>query len=318
MNTAAKLGAYGVSLAVAFGGALAVGNAVGPIGGSNTAGHQPADHRETTNGAHDMEAMGAAQPAGLEISSQGYTLVPAEDTFSPSGAADFAFRIDGPDGRPLTAYDELHDKELHLIVVRRDLSGYQHVHPVRDVDGTWRVPLDLATPGTYRVLADFKPTGSDVMSLTLGADVSVPGDQQATPLPATDPTATVDGYEVTLEGELVAGEESTLTLAVSKDGEPIDDLQPYLAAYGHLVALRDGDLAYLHVHPDGAPGDGRTEAGPEITFHAEVPSVGTYRLYLDFRHGDEVRTAEFTATAGDRGAASEAHGDDHDQTETGS
>ena len=47
------------------------------------------------------------------------------------------------------------------------------------------------------------------------------------------------------------------------------DLQPYLAAYGHLVALRQGDLAYLHVHPDGEPGDGRTKAGPDIVFHTD-------------------------------------------------
>src|SRR5438477_3662407 len=56
-------------------------------------------------------------------------------------------------------------------------------------------------------------------------------------------------------------------LQVAQDGY----LQPYLGAYGHLVALRDGDLAYLHVHPDGAPGDGRTAAGPDVVFHAEVP-----------------------------------------------
>lgn len=36
-----------------------------------------------------------------------------------------------------------------------------------------------------------------------------------------------------------------------------------LAVYGAgpLVVLREGDPAYLHVHPDGAPGDGVTEAG---------------------------------------------------------
>ncbi len=81
------------------------------------------------------------------------------------------------------------------------------------------------------------------------------------------------------------------------------DLQPYLAAYGHLVALRQGDLAYLHVHPDGAPGDGRTKAGPAIVFHTTAPSDGTYRLFLDFKHGGVVRTAEFTLTAGEEAPA---------------
>jgi hypothetical protein len=125
----------------------------------------------------------------------------------------------------------------------------------------------------------------------------------------------VDGYEVQLTGDLVAGQASPLTLTVRKDGQPVTDLQPYLAAYGHLVALRDGDLAYLHVHPEGAPGDGRTAAGPEIDFVAEVPSAGTYRLFLDFQHDGVVRTAEFTAaTSGANVVAAEpagGHGDGH-------
>jgi hypothetical protein len=77
----------------------------------------------------------------------------------------------------------------------------------------------------------------------------------------------------------------------------VTDLQPYLGAYGHLVALRTGDLAYLHVHPDGTPDNGMTAPGPDVTFWATAPSAGDYRLFLDFRHGDVVRTAEFTVRA---------------------
>jgi len=295
VNIAAKLGAYAVSLALVFGAAVVTGAAVGPIG-------------ETSGSGHEAVSDGAMPTAaGLEVSSGGYTLAPAATRYDPGDDVEFAFRIEGPDGMPVTRYDELHDKELHLIVVRRDLSGFQHVHPTRDISGTWSVPLDLSIPGTYRVLADFKPTGSDsapndampdaAMSVVLGADVFVPGLQTDAGLPEPAATASVDGYDVALRGALVAGEESTVTLTVSKDGKPVADLQPYLAAYGHLVALRSGDLAYLHVHPDGEPGGGRTDAGPGITFHAQVPSVGTYRLYLDFRHRNRVRTAEFTVEA---------------------
>jgi hypothetical protein len=105
-------------------------------------------------------------------------------------------------------------------------------------------------------------------------------------------TAHVDGYTVTVAGALSPGVDSTLTLSVARDGRPVTDLQPYLGAYGHLVVLREGDAAYPHVHPDGAPGDGTTEPGPEIAFEAAVPSSGDYRLFLDFRHEGVVRTAE--------------------------
>ena len=83
---------------------------------------------------------------------------------------------------------------------------------------------------------------------------------------------------------------------MTRDGEPVTDLEPYLGAYGHLVALRAGDLAYLHVHPEGAPDDGVTEPGPDVVFFAEVPSTGRYHLYLDFKHEGVVRTAAFTVT----------------------
>jgi hypothetical protein len=173
------------------------------------------------------------------------------------------------------------------------------VHPKLANDGTWTTALDL-TPGQWRVFADFKPTGGE--ALTLGADLSVPDmsvPRQRDPAQAgrTTRMATVDGYTVELTGDLVAGEHSILKLRVARDGRPVTDLQPYLGAYGHLVALRGGDLAYLHVHPDGEPGDGKTEPGPEIEFGAEVPSDGEYHLYLDFKHDGVVRTAQFQLDA---------------------
>jgi hypothetical protein len=177
-------------------------------------------------------------------------------------------------------------------VVRRDLSGFQHVHPTRSDDGLWSVPLTVRDPGQYRVFADFQPAGRE-KGLTLGVDVPVAGTYRAAPLPAPATTAEVDGYRVELAGTLQPGASSRLTLTVTRDGRPVTDLEPYLGAYGHLVALRDGDLAYLHVHPDETK-----TAGPDVTFHAEVPSAGAYRLYLDFQHGGKVRTAEFTALAG--------------------
>ena len=39
-------------------------------------------------------------------------------------------------------------------------------------------------------------------------------------------------------------------------------------------------------------------AGPQVSFVAEVPSAGRYRLFLDFQHDDTVRTAEFTVPTG--------------------
>ncbi|MER7459938.1 hypothetical protein [Micromonospora sp. NPDC126480] len=299
MNTATKLSGFALGLVAVFGAAYGVGQVTGPVAPAADTRHDDTGHAGET--AHTDEtghgqSAGAHLPGGLLVSDRGHTLRPVE---APPG--EFAFQITGPDGEPVTAYEVAHDKRMHLIVARRDLSGFRHVHPELAPDGTWRVDSPLTGPGVWRVFADFTPGGGE--PLTLGVDVTVPGELVDRPLPPPATSTTVDGYTVTLAGAAQPGRTSELTLTVSRDGEPVTDLEPYLGAYGHLVALRHGDLAYLHVHPDGAPGDGRTRPGPEVTFLAEVPSTGTYRLYLDFQHDGVVRTAEFTLVAGATGGA---------------
>jgi hypothetical protein len=270
------------------------------------AGSTAAGHGSTHNDPRTEPTMNAARagsrghiPGGLQFSENGYTFDVARQL--PSGkATPVAFRILGHDANPLTSYDTAHDEDLHLIAVRRDLTGYQHVHPHLAANGTWSVPLDL-TPGSWRLFADFDPAGNDA-ALVLGADVAVAGDYVPQPLPQPSTTAVAEGYEITLSGGLDPGKESKLTLSLSRDGQPVTDLQPYLGAHGHLVALRDGDLGYLHVHPSDEPADGGT-AGPEITFYASAPSAGDYRLYFDFKHGGVVRTAELTVRAAGSGSA---------------
>ncbi|GAT70997.1 heavy metal-associated domain-containing secreted protein [Planomonospora sphaerica] len=296
MNTPAKLGAYVLGLAVVFGGALGVGNAVGATGTPPTAPPHPVHGTAAAAPGRSTAAAPASLPGGLQMSDSGYTLTPETTTVPPGETIDFRFTVTGPDGRPLTRYQTQHGKKLHLIVVSRDLGDFQHLHPHEAADGTWSVKLTLPRAGVYRAFADFAPEGGH--GLTLGADLHAAGDYTPKALPEVSRTATVDGYTVQLDGDLVPGGSSALTLTVSRNGAPVNDLQPYLGAYGHLVALRAGDLAYLHVHPDGAPGDGTTAAGPGITFHAEVPSRGDYRLFLDFQHEGVVHTAAFTARAG--------------------
>jgi hypothetical protein len=309
MNTPLRLAAFGAGLAVVFAGAVGVGNAVGRVGPISDEPHSAA------HGGEESTAGQAAAPSGVDgvsLSADGYRLRLDAVTHPLGTTAPFAFSVLGPDGDTVTAFSPTHDKELHLIVVRRDSTGFQHVHPQRDAAGRWSVPLTLDDAGVYKVFADFAPEGRSE-ALTLAADVSVAGGYEPRPLPAPSRTAVVDGYTVTLTGELVPGRESELTLSVSRDGRPVADLQPYLGAFGHLVALRAGDLAYLHVHPEDDAGRTRTTGGPDITFLADVPTPGDYRLYLDFQHGGEVRTAEFTATAAERRAA-DAPAPEHDDT----
>jgi hypothetical protein len=297
MNATGKFAGFTLGLAAVFGIALAAGALVGPEPA------EPAGHDEHSTAA----APSADLPGGLLATDQGYTLALDKPNTTTAPQSPTSFRILDANGVPVTKYVNSHDKDLHLIVVRRDMAGFQHVHPVLDPAGTWTVPLNLSRGGDYRVYADFTPEGGS--NLTLGADLRVAGNYDVQALPAPAATAQVGEYTVALNGTVAPGAASKVTLSVSRNGTPVTDLQPYLGAYGHLVALRAADLAYLHVHPEGTPGDGVTPAGPGIDFVVNAPSAGDYRLFLDFQHQGVVRTAEFTvrvATPNATGASNPA------------
>jgi copper chaperone CopZ len=190
MNTATKLGGFTLGLLAAFGAAAGIGNAVGAIGpAGDDAPHDGGAHTSPGVGATADSAAAEELPGGLMISQHGYTLDLGAAGLSAGPATPVVFRILGPDGQALTDYDASHDEDLHLIAVRRDLTGFQHVHPELGPDGTWTTPLEL-TPGAWRLFADFDPAGADE-ALTLGADVPVAG--QYTPQPLPEPSRTGRG-----------------------------------------------------------------------------------------------------------------------------
>ncbi len=158
---------------------------------------QHSTHESTTE---SMPGMDSATPAGLEVSSGGYTLT---DVTAPGRAGEpgtLTFRILDDTNTPVVDFDLLHEKKLHLIVVRNDTSEFRHVHPSLAADGTWSIDWAWPAAGTYRVFADFDPT--DGTQLTLGRNFDVAGEFTPAPLPAKSATSTVDGYTVTLDGDL--------------------------------------------------------------------------------------------------------------------
>ena len=277
-----RLAGFAVVLLIVFGAAVAAGGAIGP----DRDGSDPAPEEDAMS-AHGGDAAGEKAPdsvRGLAVSEGGLTLALEQTELRRDRSAELGFSIIGPDGQPVRDFEVAHEKRMHFIVVRRDGQGFQHLHPELGADGIWHVRLTLPDAGAYRVFADFKRGGE---AQTLAADLGVDGEADYRPLdePATS-ADTGDGYRVQLDADAVrAGREAELGFRVTRDGEAVRT-EPYLGAGGHLVALREGDLAYLHVHPE--------EHGEAVGFMTEFPSEGRYRLYLQFKHDGRVHTAEFT------------------------
>jgi hypothetical protein len=260
MATGSRLAAFGVILAGTFGTAYAVGERLPGHGhsGSTTDGHS---HSHT-----------AAQPTAATTTTRGYQLVAMANS---AEGTEVGFRIDGPDGQPVTEYTEAHGALLHAVLIRPDLSGFQHVHPTIGADGTFEV--DPGAPGQWRIIFETTPASTDspiVLSTNLDDETAV----AAVPLPAA-------ADEVTIE---VQGD----TIAVTRSGtnfivDAPQPLEPYLGQQAHLIAIRNGDLAYTHIHP-GDPMTGM------LMFSSAITEPGTYRMFLQFGYRGEVVTAAFT------------------------
>lgn len=87
-----------------------------------------------------------------------------------------------------------------------------------------------------------------------------------------------------------------LTVSVAKDGTPVTDLQPYLDTYAHLTAFHEGDAAFAHLHPTTKVTG--NNGGPDLNFHAELPTSGNWRLFLQFQTGGRLHTAALTLHMG--------------------
>ncbi|RYP82209.1 hypothetical protein EKO23_22305 [Nocardioides guangzhouensis] len=287
MSPLARILALVTGLAVVFGLGLTVGRAVGPDDVRPVAEHEG-------DGRHD----GSGDDHGGHAA-QGDLRLDLDPAWHETGFGAHGFRILDPAGDPVTSYDVKHERRLHLIVVdQRSLTDYHHLHPVLGDGGEWTVPADLAA-GTYRIYADGSTGGQEFVAERT-VQVREPAPQPAR-LPRPGTTQRVDGYDVHLEPT----EAGSVTLRVTRAGEPVDDLEEYLGASGHLVVIRAGSMDYVHAHPEDGP------AGPEVTFGVGFDRPGTHRLFFEFQHGRRVHTAAFTLEVDASGSASGDSDDDH-------
>jgi hypothetical protein len=245
------------------------------------------DHDHHQQAQPQAAAHHESVPGGVLVSAKGFTLEPLRTRFAAGVPSQLEFQIRDDAGNAVASFEDAHDAPLHLIVVRRDLTLFQHLHPELRPGGRWSVDLTLKEAGFYRVFADFVTGGE---TLTLGVDIVAEGPLRVSDVDTPNATARVQGYDVTMQPDtLRVGQPTGLSFAVRRDGHPVRDLEPYLGAMGHLVALRRGDLAYLHVHPMPAGNPG------VIDFHAEFPTAGQYRLFVQFAHAGSVQTVDFEA-----------------------
>jgi Cu+-exporting ATPase len=216
---------------------------------------------------------------------------------------------DAATGEPVDDLVRTHQVWMHLIVTRSDLGTFAHMHPEPTTqDGVLRAEVTFPTPGRYALHTELRRQGQMADVLDEHA-VHVEGTVPArVKVPAADVREqVVDGVRVQLDGDPHVGDTTDFTLRFTDEatGAPVDDLQPYLGAAGHVVALRADGTRFAHAHAETDDSRGRpvpalpgTTFGPELDLHMRFEVGGAYRLWAQFRFGDgSVVTVPFVVHA---------------------
>lgn len=256
---------------------------------------------------NSMQPMGRIGP--MAQSHRSYTLRSdaVGKTYAPNTPMAYAFSIIDDGGNTVKDFQIVHEKVMHVIVVRKDLAEFQHVHPeFNQTTGQFTLAnLTFSADGPYRIFADFTPANAQMgpdgrlRGVTLNEDVNVGNLANYKPQPLTDAqlTKTLQGYQVQLTSNptpATAGASTTLTFAITQNGKPVANLEKYLGALGHTVVLREGDLEFLHTH---ALDENVANQTGSVGFAVTFPTTAKYKVFSQFQHQGRILTADFTLAA---------------------
>jgi hypothetical protein len=245
---------------------------------------------------------------------------PTGDQISLNTPQTIRYRIKNNKNEIVKNFTIAHEKLMHVIVVRKDLTRFQHLHPTFDIEtGEFTINVIFTTNGPYRFFADFTPRQDNPQKLPVTAyeDIHV-GDVTTYKAEAVSVdsrnTDSMNDYFITYlfpdTQDLQSQKEITYSLLIEKDGRPVDNLENYLGAKGHSVILKEGTLDYIHTHAIAAGAQQNKEGhsaehgaiqqqantqGNAINFETTLPEPGIYKIFTQFQHEGNVYTSEYVA-----------------------
>ena len=183
-------------------------------------------------------------------------------------------------GKPVSDLEVVHDKIMHVVLVRDDLKYFDHIHPKQIADGAFNVPYEFYSPGNYRVWVDFTIGG---MQHIVDFDFNIAKGS------GNSPDYSMDDINVKLNPiNTYAGKTAKIGFTVNyKDGRPAKIQEKFLAANAHLIAIDETLDEFGHAHDEKFDGDN------DLSFTYKFAKTGRHKLWLQFSLDKVTRTAEF-------------------------
>jgi hypothetical protein len=219
----------------------------------------------------------------------------------PGEPADLEFRVRPRDNPKeiVKNFEIVHEKLLHLLIVRDDLTHFGHEHPDIGPDGAFRLRYTFPAGGDYHLFGDFAPRGggSQVMMVKIRVQGKDAGKFDLSKAERSL-VRKVEGVVVELsDGSLPIKKTTGVTfhLRDAATGQAVTDLEPYLGAMGHLILIHQDGVTFVHSHPDERlPDVGRNGSVP---FLVRFPKPGLYRGWSQFQRRGNILTSDFVVEA---------------------
>jgi hypothetical protein len=240
----------------------------------------------------DHSQHGASPHVGHDAHHESAMLIVQTEPAAPVAGKPIRLKlmIHEADGSMTREFDIVHEKLVHLIIVREGLDEFAHVHPDVDDQGNLAITHTFLKPGNYHLFADHKPKDKGAAVAT--AQIEVSGDPSPPPALTVNAPGKVAADGLVAQVELKnakASESSEVRFRLTNEsGQPLDDLQPYLGARGHLVIISADGKQYVHAHPTDA-----TTAANEVVFMSHFPAAGVYKGWAQFQESGQIRTVPF-------------------------
>ena len=199
--------------------------------------------------------------------------------------------------QPVRRFEIVHERPYHVFIVSQDLSFFLHTHPERQANEDFHLDVTLPKPAMYRVLSDFYPSGGTPQLIT---NTVIVGDPPLVPAHIGADLTSKDSENAHVELRMtperaVARQRTSLYFRLT----PSDGLEPYLGAWGHMLAASADLIDLVHGHPLSTIDKG--DVGKDLEFGMTFPRGGTYRVWVQFQRSGVVNTVAFNIAVEDPG-----------------
>ena len=201
------------------------------------------------------------------------------------------FQIKDPAGFDAGTLQVVHEKLLHLILVSHDLSWFSHEHPQPIGHGAFRLRTTFPAGGTYVLFNDFTPDSSGMQVVPVEMTVAGATPRAHEAKIDDGKTKRIDGCDVTLSHTpLLPSIACAMTFTLTRHGQPVADLEPFLGVPGHLIVINRERTVFIHSHPlENQPSSG---AGI-VQFNVVFDRPGVYKAWGQFQRQGKVLTVPF-------------------------